>query len=35
MSYNKTPFLGWGDMKNKNEIRDENGVSYFYVQGVQ
>ena len=34
MSYNKTLFFG-GEMKNKNEIKDENEVSYFYVQGAQ
>ena len=35
MSYNKMPFLGWGDMKNQDEIKDENEASYFYVQGVR
>ena len=41
MSYNKILFFwgggwkGWGDMKNKNEIKDENQLSYFYVQVVQ
>ena len=34
MSYNKTLFFG-GGMKNENEIKDENEVSYFYVQGAQ
>ena len=29
MSYNKIFFLGGGDMKNENEIKDENEVSYF------
>ena len=35
MSYNKTLFLGGGDMKNENEIKDENEASYFYVQGAR
>ena len=29
MSYNKILFWGGGDMKNKNEIKDENEASYF------
>ena len=35
MSYNKTPFLGWGDMKDENEIKDENEASHFYVHDVR
>ena len=36
MSYNKTLFFGGGgDMKNENEIKDENEASYFYVQGAR
>ena len=34
MSYNKTLFFWGGGMKNKNEIKDENEASYFYVQGA-
>ena len=29
MSYNKILLGGGGDMKNKNEIKDENEASYF------
>ena len=35
MSCNKMLFLEGEDMKNKNEIKDENEVSYFYVQCAQ
>ena len=36
MSYSKTLFFGGhGGMKNEKKIKDENRVSYFYVQVVQ
>ena len=39
MSYSKTLFFeergGRGGMKNEKKIKDENRVSYFYVQVAQ
>ena len=35
MSYNKTLFSRREVIKKKNDIKDENETSYFYVQGVR
>ena len=34
MSYLIKHFFWRGDMKSKNEIKDENEANYFYVQGA-